>query len=89
MQSSGRAAISLSRAVSSASMGGGCGDWSAANTPAADLRRHGLQSRDEVGQKAGGVVIPSSSDSQAQPCLTASPHRSPAAEAHATREEEE
>ena len=58
MKRSGMAAISLSRVVSSASAGGGCGDWSAANTPCAKFGAMRLQRRDEVGQKACEVAIP-------------------------------
>ena len=55
---SGMVVISLSRAVSIDSVGGGCGDWSTPSTPSPICRRNRLQSSDEVGQKACGVVIP-------------------------------
>ena len=58
MKWSGRVAMSLSRAVRIDSIGGGCGDWSACQHPCSNRRRNRLQRSDEVGQKAGGVVIP-------------------------------
>src|SRR5687767_12208059 len=50
-------AVSLSRVVRTASVGGGWGDWSIPTPPFCDVRSNGLQSGDEVSQKARGVAI--------------------------------
>ena len=49
--------MSLSRAVSVDSSGGGCGDWSTVSTSVSDPGRDRLQRRDQVGQEAAGVAV--------------------------------